>query len=153
MTKCSLVGGYQGCRGAYCLLSAWQNFYRDDGCSIFFQNLSSYQTAWCKEREGHRMLLPFWKPQTSQSKETSNQSEHWQYCTAAHLFLCVYATEYWAETHCVIFCGKCASPAGKKFPIICVVWIDQQAYTLKWNRKTVVFLNSDCLHRFRSYKQ
>ena len=34
------------------------------------------------------------------------------------------------QRHSLIFCGKCASPAGNNVRIICVVWIDQQEYAL-----------------------
>ena len=65
-----------------------------------------------------------------------------------HAYYRVFMTLSTGQRHCVIFCGQCASPAGKTVPVICVVWIDQQEYALTFYSPAV----TSCTTWFKMHK-
>jgi hypothetical protein len=117
--------------GEHTTSSAWQNFCRDDVCGIFFQNLVfTSETTRCNDPEGHCISLPppFENPKPHierlvASLDMGNTVVPRTYCR-------VFMILNTGQRHSLIFCGKCASPAGNNVRIICVVWIDQQEYAL-----------------------
>lgn len=99
-------------------------------CSIFFQNLVfTSETSRCNDPEGHCISSPpFENPEPHIERLVTILDIG--SIVVPHTYYCVFMILNTGQRPCVIFCGKCASPAGKNVPIIYVVWIDQQEYAL-----------------------